>query len=190
MAVEPAERGVLLSIRPRYLEAIMAETKTVELRRNRIQASHGTTVLLYSSTPVKAVIGSARIAAIDEATPERLWAKVGPSAGVTRTEFDDYFDGAKIAYGLHLEAVRRLPHPIPLKSLRSLGLEPPQSFRYLTGPQQYQLASTAAGCPASTDAASGALAGVLPRRPLQDSLLPLTRLMRPIQKLIGRLLPG
>lgn len=190
MAVEPAERGVLLSIRPRYLEAIMAETKTVELRRNRIQASRGTPVLLYSSTPVKAVIGSARIVAIDEATPERLWARVGPSAGVTRTEFDDYFEGADVGYGLHLEAVRRLPRPIPLTALRSLGLEPPQSFRYLTGWQQHQLASTGAATPAGTVTASEPAAHPSLRHPRQGSPLQPSRLLRRIQALLARLLPG
>jgi predicted transcriptional regulator len=169
VSVEPAERCVFLSIRPKYIDAILAHTKTVELRRSKIRAIQGTPLLLYSSTPVKAVVGVARIARIEEAAPEHLWAELGRSTGVTRDEFDTYFDGVDIGYGLHLTGVHRLPQPISLTALRDLGLEPPQSFRYLSGNQQHQLVRSAGLSPVGSSEAAPPDHEGCPRTPEKPS---------------------
>jgi predicted transcriptional regulator len=54
--------GIIISIRPEHARNIMAGRKTVELRR-RFPASvlHGTTMLIYSSTPERALVGAVRI---------------------------------------------------------------------------------------------------------------------------------
>ncbi len=130
------ERILFLSIRPRFTEAIMAGEKTVELRRSRMQATPGSQVLLYSSSPVKAVVATAVLERIDSRGPEELWSRSGAVSAVTKAEFDKYFAGAERAYGLHLHNVTSLPEPISLRELRDgLGVEPPQSFRYLTRAQ-------------------------------------------------------
>lgn len=130
------ERILFLSIRPRFAEAIMAGEKTVELRRSRMQATPGSQVLLYSSSPVKAVVATAVLERVDAHGPEELWSRSGAVSAVTKAEFDEYFAGAERAYGLHLDNIASLPEPISLRELRDgLGVEPPQSFRYLTRAQ-------------------------------------------------------
>ncbi len=129
-------RGVMLSIRPRYAEAIIRGDKTIELRRTRIHATAGTLVVLYSSSPTRSVLGTAVLDEIIEAQPAELWPRVKDEAGVTQVEFDRYFENAARGYGLRLRDAVALATPTPLHSIRAnAGLEPPQSFRYVTRSQ-------------------------------------------------------
>jgi predicted transcriptional regulator len=129
-------RAVLLSIRPRYAEAIMQGTKTVELRRTRINAPAGAILVLYSSSPTRAVLGTAILDGIDEDKPGVLWPEIRSTAGLLRREYNEYFHGASTAFALRLRDVVRLSTPVSLQDLRArTGLEPPQSFRYVTAEQ-------------------------------------------------------
>ena len=132
----PGERVLLLSIRPRFTDALVSGEKSVELRRSRMQAASGCQVLLYSSSPVKAVVATAVLDWIDCRDPEDLWSRSGAGTAVTKAEFDAYFAGTDRAYGLHLRDVTGLGAPVSLRHLREvLGVEPPQSFRYLSRAQ-------------------------------------------------------
>jgi predicted transcriptional regulator len=152
------QRSLLLSVRPRFADAILDSSKTVELRRTRIHTEPGMLVVLYSSTPVKAIVGTARVRHVESLTPDVLWRRVATSCSVSRREFDDYFCDATLAHGLHLSDPRRLALPVPLDLLRSrLGAQPPQSFRYLTGKQADALLETAPAGTAGMDRALGSL---------------------------------
>jgi predicted transcriptional regulator len=134
------ERAVLISVRPRYAEVILAQDKTVELRRTRPNVPTGTRVILYSSSPVMAVVGTATLRHLEQSTPADLWDRVGSFSGISRVEFDDYFQGATRGFGLHLAGAARLDSPVTLEELRrDHDLEPAQSFRYLTTAQVLRL---------------------------------------------------
>ena len=61
-AIFEIKRDVLMSIRPQYASKILDGRKTVELRRKFPEVGAiGATVLIYSSSPVKAIVGTARI---------------------------------------------------------------------------------------------------------------------------------
>jgi predicted transcriptional regulator len=127
----PERLAMLISVYPRFASAILSGDKHVELRRVRPRLSAGGLVVLYATSPVKQILGTARLKTILEATPNQLWAEVGAVAGVTRSEFNDYFSGRPQAFGLNLVGVRRLPEPLSLPVLRENGIHPPQGFRYL-----------------------------------------------------------
>jgi predicted transcriptional regulator len=56
------QRDILVSIRPVFATKILEGQKSVELRRRfPIQAGAGCRLLIYSSRPVSAVVGFARI---------------------------------------------------------------------------------------------------------------------------------
>jgi predicted transcriptional regulator len=130
--VPDGERALLLSLRPRFADAILSNHKTIELRRTRPNVAGGATLVLYSSSPVRAVVGHAKLTRIDEAPPHELWPRVADRSGISRSEFDTYFENARTAFALHIEQVTALPTPMPLSYLRDRhGLEPAQSFRYL-----------------------------------------------------------
>lgn len=124
-------RALLLSLQPRFAEAILSGAKTVELRRKAPTLDPDAEVILYSSTPVKAIVGIAYLSEIARLDPPELWDRHGSRSGVTSGEFDSYFDGTDIAYGLFLGHARTATRPVPLTTLRALGITPPQSWRYL-----------------------------------------------------------
>lgn len=135
----------MLSIRPRFAEAILRGDKTVELRRTRMHARAGTLVVLYSSSPTRSVLGTAVLGEIIEAHPTELWPRVRNDAGVTQLEFDQYFANADRGYGLRLRDAVPLATPTPLHRIRAnAGLEPPQSFRYVTRSQADMLTTALA----------------------------------------------
>lgn len=123
-------RGLLLSIRPQFADAIIQGTKTIELRRTCPNIAPDAAVLLYASAPRKAVVARARVSSILQAEPANIWRDHANEIGISTSSFRDYFDGAETAYGLRLQDVTELD-PLPLRELRALGIEPPQSWRYL-----------------------------------------------------------
>lgn len=125
-------RCLVLSIRPKYVDRILAGTKTIELRRTAPDLEPGTKVFIYASTPVKALVGIAVLGEIVRYSPSRLWAKHGAQAGVTPGEYQDYFDGADAAYGLQLREITPASESVQLNEMRKIGMEPPQSWRYVS----------------------------------------------------------
>lgn len=126
--------AIFLAIKPRYALKILSGTKSVELRRSRPRdLREGSLVVLYASSPVKAVLGTAEVARVVTTTPADLWPLVSSVAGVTRDEFDTYFDGAAEATGIFVRTPEPTTDPYGLDEIRRdwPGFSPPQAFRYL-----------------------------------------------------------
>jgi len=126
------KRDVVLSVRPIYSEKIILGEKTVELRRRfPILAPQGTIAYIYSTSPVRAMIGSAEIEDVKQLPVVDIWKKFGRMARIDRDDFDNYFSGLKTGFALKFRNARRFSRPIDLSELRSrFGFEPPQSFLY------------------------------------------------------------
>lgn len=141
----PPVTPIVLALRPRFADAILDGTKTVELRRTRIAVPPGTRFLLYASSPVMAVVGITTLAEAETCTPARVWRRHRHNLGLSRAEYDAYLEGATLATALSLTDAVRLPSPHTLASLREqAGFRPPQSYRYLTGLDPVELHRAAA----------------------------------------------
>lgn len=129
----PENPALFLSLRPRFAELLLSGAKTVELRRVRPAVSAGTTVLLYASSPTMKLVGRAEVAEISMSPLSQIWREHGPETGITRSEYDDYFEGADEAVAIKLANICRLDKPRALQDLRTrlAGFQPPQSYRYL-----------------------------------------------------------
>ena len=136
--------GLLLSLRPKFATAIIEGHKTIELRRTRPRIASGSLVILYASAPRMAVVAVARVSSIIEDEPANLWRDHEGEFGIAEQDFHDYFQGVSIAYGLRIQDVTELPS-LPLVELRALGVEPPQSWRYLDRELLDQISSGLAG---------------------------------------------
>ena len=130
---------LVLSVRPRFAEAIVDGRKTIEVRRQRPNVQPGTLGLIYSSSPTQAVVGSFRVDRIFSGTTEELWAVAERGACISRQDFDSYFSGAEIGHGIVVSCGQRLPQPIKLSLLRVIwpGCKPPRSFGYLVAADAY-----------------------------------------------------
>jgi predicted transcriptional regulator len=129
--------ALLMSIRPNYASQIFDGTKTVELRRVRPRLTTGDLVLVYASSPVKALLGAFEVSRVIAAPSSKLWNRVGRKAGTTREQFNNYFSGASLGYGIILERTWLLDKPVGLEKLRQRqsNFRPPQSYHYLTASQ-------------------------------------------------------
>lgn len=124
-------RAVLLSVKPRFAEQIVAGTKTVEFRRSWAAEPVGLAVV-YSSSPVQRLVGIVEVEGAVLASPTSVWTKCrarGP--GLERKELMDYLAGKDRAYGVLLGGLTLPAKPVAPKSLFK-GFRAPQSYRYLS----------------------------------------------------------
>ena len=127
--------SVIFSIRPNHAENIFCGKKTVELRRVRPKRiKEGSVVIVYVSSPQKALCGAFSVAQVVEKPLKELWELVQEKAHLSRAEFDDYYGGASKGVAIFIREVSCLSEPIALHKLRGRmqGFRPPQSFRYAT----------------------------------------------------------
>lgn len=127
-----SQRDVVLSIKPVYSDKILAGQKTVELRRRfPVSAPNGTLAYIYSTSPVKAMVGTASIRDVLKLPVEQIWVEFENTASIDKLLFDRYFDGVDYGYALVFDEVKTFARPLPLSELREkFGFEPPQSFLY------------------------------------------------------------
>jgi len=130
---------LLLSIKPEYASKIFDGTKKVELRRVRTRLKSGDLVIVYVSSPEKALVASfevERIIIVENlsARLDNLWIQVKDYAAIQRENFESYYEGASVGVGIFLKNLKIFPQPLELESLRKQlpSIRPPQSYRYLT----------------------------------------------------------
>ena len=133
-------RPLLMSVRPRFAEAILNGTKTVELRRTRVSASLGTRIVLYATAPTMAVVGVVTLEDRDTDRPAIIWRRYRQHLALERHEFDSYLAGTALATALTLSSPQWLEQPHPLAYLRGESVfNPPQSYRYIAPGDPYLL---------------------------------------------------
>ena len=140
------DRMKILSLRPRFADAILSGVKTVELRRTEPKIRVPTLVLIYASTPVRALLGTCVVTSVESDRLAALWPVHGAGSGLDHGEFLNYFKGVQAGTALSLAGPRRFSRPVPLVELRSRpeGFRPPQSFSYVdadTGNRLLQMAA-------------------------------------------------
>jgi len=130
--VNEHERSLLMSLHPRYATAILDGRKSVELRRQRVAVPPGTKVILYATSPVMALVGTATVTAVQVGTPSEIWKTHKEHGAISRRDYLAYMEGAEQASALLLDAARPFSDPVPLAHLRAGGsFHPPQSYRYV-----------------------------------------------------------
>ncbi|MYC57424.1 MAG: ASCH domain-containing protein [Acidimicrobiia bacterium] len=96
------DRMLVLSLKPRFAEAILAGVKTVELRRTAPKIDVPTRALLYATTPVRALLGTCVVTSVQTASLAVLWREHGLRSALAYREFQRYFKGLKIGTALTL----------------------------------------------------------------------------------------
>ena len=119
--------NALLSIKPRYAEAILTGTKKWEFRTRRFQRTPDK-VFIYCSTPVRKVVGVFETGKIISGSPNKIWKMCGKEGTISKKEFFEYFN-YKIVYAIQISRAKKLDVPIELNSLGKS--RPPQSFYYI-----------------------------------------------------------
>jgi predicted transcriptional regulator len=126
---------IIISIKPSYVEEILAGRKTVELRRRFPEClGSGGILWIYATKPEQSLIGAARVKAVRRMSLGSLWRSFGEQARVPKSFFNEYFSGAREGFGVVLGSVVRFEEAISVSELRErFRFSPPQSYRYIRG---------------------------------------------------------
>ncbi len=120
--------SVILSIKPEYCEKIRRGNKRYEFRR-RIFSRKVSYVYMYSSSPVKRIVGIFGVESIIEDDPKELWEKFKDFSGISEEQFFEYFGDRRKGFAIKIKEVK-IFEPFDPKMLVS-DFSPPQSYLYI-----------------------------------------------------------
>jgi len=120
--------NVLLSIKPKYANAIMAGEKLVEFRKLAFKREIEK-VYIYSSSPEQRIIGYFTIEDIISDTPLKLWKKYSSVGSISHEDFFEYFSEKEIGYSIKIKSVNKFKKSIDPKTIFQ-NFVAPQSYMY------------------------------------------------------------
>jgi predicted transcriptional regulator len=122
---------LLISVKPKYAERLLAGAKFVEIRRRFSKKWLGCKAVLYASRPQGALVGEATINAITCGQPNDIWSRFESRMGCSWEEFESYVASAKEVCAIELDNIVPYLSPVPLDQVEYLmqeELRPPQSY--------------------------------------------------------------
>ncbi len=132
---EKLRRAYLISIRPKFAYQIFARQKKFELRRwIGIPIEPGSTIVVYVSGNVKAIVGEFKVGKVIVGPPRKVWDEVMkyPKPGIDEDDWP-YIAGSKKAMAIEVLDPIIFVRPVKLEELRNIipGFMPPLSYRVL-----------------------------------------------------------
>ena len=119
---------IVLPIKAEYAKGILFGEKLFEYRK-RMPKRPISQIVIYETAPMSRVVGTVDVCGVLEAEPGELYERTSYGAGISREDYDRYFDGAKKAYAFELGAPSMF-YCCP--SVERYGLKgAPQSFAYV-----------------------------------------------------------
>jgi predicted transcriptional regulator len=126
---------IMISLKPKYADHVFEGGKTVELRKRRLKVAPGTRVWIYATSPIAAIRGYANLACIETGSPSQIWRALGAQTGISKDEFEAYFNACKVAHALVLTDVMAMKNTLSLVEIRRAvnNFHPPQFYCHLNG---------------------------------------------------------
>jgi predicted transcriptional regulator len=124
-------KNLLISIKPQFINKILDGTKSIEIRRKFHKNWIGHSVVLYATSPVKSIVGEAKISDVDVDDPKTIWTKYNESIGCSKEDFFKYTDSLEKAYAVKLSNVTTYDTKVKLDQMKEMvgkNLHPPQSY--------------------------------------------------------------
>ena len=115
-------KTIILSIKPKYADLILAEKKTVEFRRVWA-AEFVNTIVIYASAPVQKIVGVVEVSEVVTERPSKLWDYSRTrGGGLTRAELSAYMKGKTRGFAILLGEVVRFDGGIVPSRLIEIGI--------------------------------------------------------------------
>jgi len=93
----------VLSIKRIYAERLICGKKQIELRKRDLGIRPGTLVLLYETAPDNRIAGAFMAGKTFSCPVTQMWDEYAPVLGIDRTDYDSYFTGVEMAFGIQSE---------------------------------------------------------------------------------------
>ena len=103
-----APRYLFLPIHPRWALAILDGSKRWELRTKRPSVETGDVVVLYATSPLRAVVGSFKVGEIVSGEPDAVWRAVRGEIASTRAGYVEIFGEAPVVHAIKVRSPRRV----------------------------------------------------------------------------------
>ena len=123
-------RDVMMSIKPKYVNAIFKGSKRVEFRKVCFSESVKR-VFVYSSAPTKRIMGFFTVEKIVKDTPERLWKHYENIGGILREDFMNYFSGIDEGYAIVIKDINLFKNVLTINEVFGCDYSVPQNYRYI-----------------------------------------------------------
>lgn len=130
--------NVLISIKPQYVEKIIKHEKLYEFRR-KIFKQDVNKVIIYSTSPVKKIIGYFNLTEIIKDNPINLWNNYSKYGGIIKKDFFDYFKGTDEGFAIKISNLEVFDEGIDVSLLNNF--KAPQSFKYINDDEFEELIS-------------------------------------------------
>ena len=122
-------RVALLSIQPEYVKAIVSGEKKVEFRK-KVFVPSVEKVYIYSSSPVKRIVGYFLVTEIIHDTPAELWNRFSSVGSISKLKYDNYFAGHEKAFGIRIDTLHIFNQSIDPREF-DCHFRAPQSYCYI-----------------------------------------------------------
>ncbi len=122
--------NVILSIKPMYAEAILNGKKKIEFRKRVFGEKNIRYIYIYSSSPVKKILGYFTYKEIVKKSINEMWRNYKDIANISKDDFFNYFKDSAEGYGIIIGSKKRLKEPIDPYSIID-NFNAPQSFVYI-----------------------------------------------------------
>lgn len=129
--------GVLLSIKPKYVQAILEGTKKYEFRKQIFRDRSRDTIFIYASSPVKRIVACFQLGEIVKGHPDFLWEQFWDVSGIEEKAFFEYFAGKETGFAIQIDKLEQFGTPIDPHEIFDRFVAP-QSFCYVD-PSQSQV---------------------------------------------------
>ena len=116
----------ILSIKPQFVEEIVAGKKRYEFRK-AVFKQKVEKVYIYSSAPVSKVVGEFQPVDILSGEPTDIWKKTKRFSGITEKFYKEYFRGKATAYAIVIQNFVKYDKAIDLPK----EIHAPQSYCYV-----------------------------------------------------------
>lgn len=93
----------VLSIKRIYAERLISGKKQIELRKRDLGIRPGTLVLLYETAPDNRIAGAFMAGKTFSCSVSQMWAEYASVLGIDRIDYDNYFTGVEMAFGIRSE---------------------------------------------------------------------------------------
>lgn len=119
---------ILMSIKPEYIKKIFDGTKKYEYRKTKCKIKP-TKIIVYTSSPIKKVVGEIIIEDILYDKKEIIWDKTKVSGGIEKKNYDKYFEKKDNAIAYKIKEYIKYDSP---KELSEYNIKyAPQSYVYI-----------------------------------------------------------
>ena len=105
---------ILMSIKPEYVEKIFNNTKRYEYRKRTCKENIDK-IIVYSSSPVKKIVGELIIKQVLYDDKDIIWNKTNKLGGISKEKYDSYFSNSAKAVAFEIENTVSYKEPKLLK---------------------------------------------------------------------------